>query len=72
MAGSLPYGEPFESPTFLGTVEANAGEGDSSGAVRTQEAVFQFNDQARGEVRRPLFVVPRVDVKRSRPPSCGR
>ncbi|MFL5472131.1 MAG: PIG-L family deacetylase [Gemmatimonadales bacterium] len=63
LAGSLPYGEPFESPTFLGTVEANAGEGDSLGAVRTQEAVFQFNDQARGEVRRPLFVVPRVDVK---------
>jgi LmbE family N-acetylglucosaminyl deacetylase len=62
-AGTLPYGEPFESPSFLGSVEVNAGEGDSLGAVRSQEAVFQFNDQARGEVRRPLFVVPRVDVK---------
>jgi LmbE family N-acetylglucosaminyl deacetylase len=63
VTGRLPYGEPFESPTFLGSVEVNAGEGDSLGAVRSQEAVFQFNDQARGEVRRPLFVVPRVDVK---------
>ena len=63
LTGSLPYGEPFESPTFLGSVEANAGEGDSLGAARSQEAVYQFNDQARGEVRRPLFVVPRIDVK---------
>jgi len=63
LTGSLPYGEPFESPAFVGSAEVNAGEGDSLGAVRSQEAVFQFNDQARGEVRRPLFVVPRVDVK---------
>ena len=63
LPGSLPYGEPFESPAFLGSVEVNAGEGDSLGAARSQEAVFQLNDQARGEVRRPLFVVPRVDVK---------
>jgi LmbE family N-acetylglucosaminyl deacetylase len=63
VTGRLPYGEPFESPTFVGSVEVNAGEGDSLGAVRSQEAAFQFNDQARGEVRRPLFVVPRVDVK---------
>jgi LmbE family N-acetylglucosaminyl deacetylase len=63
LTGSFPYGEPFESPAFLGSVEVSAGETDSLGAVRSQEAVFQFNDQARGEVRRPLFVVPRVDVK---------
>jgi LmbE family N-acetylglucosaminyl deacetylase len=63
LTSSLPYGEPFESPTFIGSVEVNAGEGDSLGAARSQEAVFQFNDQARGEVRRPVFVVPRVDVK---------
>jgi hypothetical protein len=61
--GNLPYGEPFESPTFLGSVEVNAGESDSLGAARSEEAVFRFNDQALGEVRRPVAVVPRVDVK---------
>jgi hypothetical protein len=63
LTGSLPYGEPFESPTFLGSVEVNTGESDSLGAARLEEAVFRFNDQARGEVRRPVTVVPRVDVK---------
>jgi hypothetical protein len=63
LTGGLPYGEPFESPTFLGSVEVNAGESDSLGASRLAEAVFRFNDQARGEVRRPVTVVPRVDVK---------
>jgi LmbE family N-acetylglucosaminyl deacetylase len=63
ITGGLPYGEPFEAPTFLGSVEVNAGESDSLGASRSAEAVFRFNDQARGEVRRPVVVVPRVDVK---------
>jgi LmbE family N-acetylglucosaminyl deacetylase len=61
--GGLPYGEPFEPPTFLGSAEVNAGERDSLGATRLAEAVFRFNDQARGEVRRPVTVVPRIDVK---------
>ncbi|HET6837440.1 MAG TPA: PIG-L family deacetylase [Gemmatimonadales bacterium] len=61
--GSLPFGEPFESPTFLGSVEVNAGQSDSLGAARLKEAVYRFNDQARGEVRRPVTVVPRIDVK---------
>ena len=63
LTGGLPYGEPFESPTFLGSVEVNAGEADSLGAARMTEAVYRFNDQARGEVRRPVTVVPRIDVK---------
>ena len=63
LTGGLPYGEPFESSTFLGSVEVNSGESDSLGAARLEEAVFRFNDQARGEVRRPVMVVPRVDVK---------
>jgi LmbE family N-acetylglucosaminyl deacetylase len=63
LSGGPPYGEPFEPPTFLGSVEVNAGELDSLGAARLTEAVFRFNDQARGEVRRPVIVVPRVDVK---------
>jgi LmbE family N-acetylglucosaminyl deacetylase len=61
--GGFPYGEPFEPPTFVGSVEVTAGESDSLGAARLAEAVFRFNDQARGEVRRPVTVVPRVDVK---------
>jgi LmbE family N-acetylglucosaminyl deacetylase len=63
LTGGPPYGEPFEPPTFLGSVEVNAGQTDSLGASRLTEAVFRFNDQARGEVRRPVTVVPRVDVK---------
>lgn len=63
LTGGPPYGEPFESPTFLGSVEVNAGPSDSLGASRSDEAVFRFNDQARGEVRRPVIVVPRIDVK---------
>ncbi len=63
LTGALPYGEPFESATYLGSVEVSAGEGDSLGAARLQEAAFRFNDQARGEIRRPVTVVPRIDVK---------
>ena len=63
ITGGFPYGEPFESPTFLGSVEVNAGEDDGLGATRLAEAVYRFNDQARGEVRRPVTVVPRIDVK---------
>jgi len=63
VTGGMPYGEPFESPTFIGSVEANAGPADSLGASRSEEAVYRFNDQARGEVRRPLTVLPRIDVK---------
>jgi LmbE family N-acetylglucosaminyl deacetylase len=63
ITGGPPYGEPFESPAFLGSVEVNAGASDSLGASRLTEAVFRFNDQARGEVRRPVTVAPRIDVK---------
>jgi hypothetical protein len=63
ITGGPPYGEPFESPTFLGSVEVNAGVSDSLGASLLTEAVFRFNDQARGEVRRPVTVAPRIDVK---------
>jgi LmbE family N-acetylglucosaminyl deacetylase len=63
ITGGLPYGEPFEAPTFIGSVEVNAGSPDGLGSTRSEEAVFRFNDQARGEVRRPVTVVPGVDVK---------
>jgi LmbE family N-acetylglucosaminyl deacetylase len=61
--GGPPYGEPFDPPTFLGSAEVSAGADDSLGTSGWQEAVFRFNDQARGEVRRPVTVVPRIDVK---------
>ena len=57
------YGEPFDPPSFVGLAEASTGPDDSLKASRWEEAAFRFNDQARGEVRRPVVVVPRVDVK---------
>jgi LmbE family N-acetylglucosaminyl deacetylase len=63
VAGAMPYGEPFESPTFLGSVEVSAGRFDDLGAARVAEAVFRLKDQARGEVRRPVNVVPRIAVR---------
>jgi LmbE family N-acetylglucosaminyl deacetylase len=63
ITGGLPFGEPFESATFLGSVEMSPGASDGLGASRSAEAVFRFNDQARGEVRRPVTVLPRIDVK---------
>ena len=59
----LPYGEPFEPAQFVASSELTAGPSDSVEAAWWTEAVFRFNDQARGEVRRPLTVVPRLDVK---------
>jgi LmbE family N-acetylglucosaminyl deacetylase len=63
LIGGPPYGEAFESPAFVGSVEVKAGPSDGLGASRSEEAVYRFNDQARGEVRRPLTVLPRIDVK---------
>ena len=40
ITGGLPYGEPFESPTFLGSVEVNAGASDSLGASRSAKRSF--------------------------------
>ncbi len=61
--GPLPYGDPFEPPEFAASSELTAGAGDSVEASFWTEAVYRVNDQARGEVRRPVTVVPRVDVK---------
>jgi LmbE family N-acetylglucosaminyl deacetylase len=50
-------GEPFDSSTPLAVFQRNDAE------WFTRELALRVNDQARGEVRRPLLVVPRVDVK---------
>lgn len=61
--GPLPHGDPFEWPDFAASSELTAGLTDSVEAAYWSEAVFRFKDQARGEVRRPVTVVPRIDVK---------
>jgi LmbE family N-acetylglucosaminyl deacetylase len=47
-------GEPFEAPLL--TAEFGA-------EVEPREVTFRFRDQTSGEVRRPVTVVPRIDVK---------
>jgi LmbE family N-acetylglucosaminyl deacetylase len=55
---AVERGEPFAAPEPMArAVRLDAG-GDLS-----REVSFRIDDQARGEVRRPLTVVPRVDVK---------
>jgi LmbE family N-acetylglucosaminyl deacetylase len=49
-------GEPFGPPELRARFVLD------SGAVLEREVSRRINDQARGEVRRPLAVVPRVDV----------
>ena len=51
-------GEPFESAAPAAVFVALR-----SGGRVTREVTFRTNDQALGEVRSPLVVVPRVDVK---------
>ncbi len=53
----LSWGLPFEEPLLV-----LAGELESGGR-ETREVSFRGNDQATGEFRRPVVVVPRVDVR---------
>ncbi len=50
-------GEPFDSSTPIAVFQRNDTQWFS------RELALRVNDQARGEVRRPVLVVPRVDVK---------
>jgi LmbE family N-acetylglucosaminyl deacetylase len=55
------WGEPFDPPVL--TAEF-AIRGAADGPVTVSRGVvYRFRDQALGEIRRPLSVVPRVDVK---------
>jgi LmbE family N-acetylglucosaminyl deacetylase len=49
------WGEPFEPPPLV----AEFGNGEWS---VQREVQFRYVDQALGEIRRPVFVVPRVEV----------
>ena len=53
-------GQPFAPPPLIGTFTVS----DSLGRYTAErEVVFRSVDQARGEIRLPITVVPRVDVK---------
>ncbi len=53
-------GRPFGSPLVEATARVSLLAGD---VVLKREVSHRYNDQATGEVRRPLRVVPEVDVK---------
>jgi len=55
------WGEPFEPPPLQARAALTPEGGPS--IVQTREVVHRYRNQAVGEVRRPLLVVPRVDVK---------
>jgi hypothetical protein len=54
------WGLPFENPPF--SVEAQLPAGLGIGYL-PREVTYRVNDQARGEIRSPITVVSRVDVK---------
>jgi hypothetical protein len=55
------WGEPFEAPPLRARVTLTPAGG--APLVQMREVVHRFRDQAIGEVRHPVLVVPRVDVK---------
>ena len=58
-SGAAPgvRGAPFEAPVFRATFAVDAG------FSITREVSFRYDDQSRGEIRRPVTVVPRIDVR---------
>lgn len=57
-AARASWGEPFEPALVRARYRASEGHDPIE-----REASFRLNDQAVGEVRRPITVVPRVDVR---------
>ena len=55
------HGDPFDPPEATGQFAIRFEDGPTLTVRR--EVVHRFRDQAIGEVRRPLGVVPRVDVR---------
>ncbi|MFN0181944.1 MAG: NEW3 domain-containing protein [Gemmatimonadales bacterium] len=54
------WGEPFDRPPAIAQFQIGAG---AAGYRLEREVVHRLRDQAIGEVRRPLAVVPRVGVR---------
>lgn len=50
-------GEPFEPPRLTALFRTRGG------VAEARELTYRYNDQARGEVRRPVTIVPRVGVQ---------
>ena len=58
-AAEAERGEPFGEPVLSGRVTLEVG----GRSVRLdREAVYRYADQARGEIRRPVVVVPRLEL----------
>ena len=55
------FGEPFDPPEVTGQFSISFEDGRN--LVVRREVFHRYRDQAIGEVRRPLGVVPRVDVR---------
>lgn len=55
------WGEPFESPPLRAAFDVMTPAGDRLTLIH--EATARFRDQAFGEVRRPVQVVPRVGIQ---------
>ncbi len=56
------WGEPFEPPLLTARFSFSA-SGASGTQVLARAVEHRYRDQAIGEIREPVFVVPRVDVK---------
>lgn len=56
-------GRPFQNSPGVGLRFRRLGQDDQSWLYAGRELTWRTNDQARGEVRRPILVVPRVDVR---------
>ena len=56
------WGEPFEAPR-LNARFTFSGQGIPGTQRLAREVQHRYRDQAIGEIREPVFVVPRVDVK---------
>lgn len=54
------WGTPFGAPALVAELRAGVLGGE---IAASSEVAFSFNDQAAGERRRPVMVVPRIDVK---------
>ncbi len=54
-------GVPFEPPLIVAHFTLRDGSADPIEVDR--EVAYRYNDQARGEVREPVTIVPRLDVK---------
>src|SRR5207344_297243 len=52
-------GEPFDPPLLTARVTLDLG---GTRVTIRREVTWRFADQARGEIRRPVFVVPAVGV----------